>query len=133
MSAQGRPKREYRSAQREGSPMGLKLTIFVAALASAPMAFGQTMYKCQDGARTVYSDKPCLEGVEVKRIAPNGGPTREDIARARMKARADEERAATEKTAAKRNAATVASSEPRIGATPVSSPKATATRAPQTK
>ena len=133
MSAQGRPKRECRSAQREGSPMSLKLTIFVAALASAPVAFGQTMYKCQDGAKTIYSDRPCLEGVEVKRISPTGGPTREDLARDRMKARADEQRVATERAAEKRAAPTVAGSEPRAGAAPASAPKATATPASHPK
>jgi len=60
------------------------------------------MYKCQDGNRIVYSDKPCYEGVEVKRMTASGGRTPEDIAKAQMKAREQERVAAAANTAKKK-------------------------------
>ena len=65
------------------------------ALALASPAFAQTMYRCDDGGRTIYSDKPCLNGIEVKQLTPLGNPTSEQLARARMKERANEQRAMT--------------------------------------
>lgn len=121
------------SAKRVGSPLSLELAILVAALASAPMAFGQTTYKCQDGGNTVYSDRPCLAGVEVKRMAPNGGPTREDLARARMKARADEMRGSAEKQAEKRSAAATATSATATVGALTKAPKAPAAAASRTQ
>lgn len=50
------------------------------------------MYRCQDGTKVIYSDRPCLTGVEVKRLAPNGGQTREDMEKARMRAKVEEEK-----------------------------------------
>ena len=80
------------------------LGIIIAALAIASPASAQTMYRCLDLGKTIYSDKPCLNGDEVRQIAPNGNPTAEDLARARMKTRADEQRAITAARGAKREA-----------------------------
>ena len=84
--------------------MKLTLGIVMAALAIASPASAQTMYRCLDLGRTIYSDKPCLNGDEVKQIAPNGNPTAETLARLRMKDRMDEQRAITAARAAKRDA-----------------------------
>ena len=80
------------------------LGIVIAALAIASPASAQTMYRCLDLGRTVYSDKPCLNGDEVRQIAPNGNPTEEHLARSRMKNRADEQRAIATARATKRDA-----------------------------
>jgi hypothetical protein len=64
--------------------------IVVAALVIAAPASAQTMYRCFDLGKTIYSDKPCLNGDEVKQIMPNGNPSEEYVARLRGKARADE-------------------------------------------
>jgi hypothetical protein len=66
---------------------------YVLVLCCLGIALGadaQTMYRCQDGARTVYSDKPCWEGLEVKRMTATGGRTPEEILRAREQARAED-------------------------------------------
>ncbi len=78
--------------------------IVIAALAIASPASAQTMYRCLDQGRTIYSDKPCINGDEVRQIAPNGNPTAEYLARSRMKDRMDEQRAITAARAAKRDA-----------------------------
>lgn len=62
------------------------VTAAVIALLLSTAVWGQTMYKCQDGGKTVYSDKPCTAGVEVKRLGPNGGPTPEEMSKNRMRA-----------------------------------------------
>jgi hypothetical protein len=62
------------------------------------------MYRCHDLGKTIYSDKPCLNGEEVKQISPNGNPTPEYLARLRMKERAEEQRARNAAVAAKREA-----------------------------
>ena len=80
------------------------LGIAIAALAIASPASAQTVYRCLDLGRTIYSDKPCLNGDEVRQIAPNGNPSAEDLARSRMKDRLDEQRAITAARAAKRDA-----------------------------
>ena len=80
------------------------LGIVIAAFAIASPASAQTMYRCLDLGRTIYSDKPCLNGDEVRQIAPNGNPTAEYLARSRMKDRLDEQRAITAARAAKRDA-----------------------------
>ena len=80
------------------------LGMIIAALAIASPASAQTMYRCLDMGRTIYSDKPCLNGDEVRQIAPNGNPTAEYLERARMKTRVDEQRAITAARAAKRDA-----------------------------
>ena len=87
--------------------MKYTLGIVVAALAIASPASAQTMYRCLDLGKTIYSDKPCLNGDEVRQIAPNGNPSAEDLARARMKNRADEQRAITAARDAKRDAEAV--------------------------
>ncbi|GIK88059.1 MAG: hypothetical protein BroJett026_35400 [Betaproteobacteria bacterium] len=56
---------------------------------AASAAEGQTIYKCQVDGRVAYSGSPCYTGVEVKRMAPDGGPTPEDRARARMRVEAE--------------------------------------------
>ena len=78
--------------------------LVIAALAIAAPASAQTMYRCLDLGRTIYSDKPCVNGDEVRQIAPNGNPTAEHLARLRMKDRLDEQRAITAARAAKRDA-----------------------------
>jgi hypothetical protein len=75
-----------------------------AAFLIATPAFAQTMYRCHDLGKTIYSDKPCLNGEEVKQIAPNGNPTPEYLARMRMRSRAEEQRARNAEVAAKREA-----------------------------
>lgn len=79
--------------------MGRTLFFAAVALMLSSTAAAQTMYRCQDGAKVVYSDRPCLSGVEVKRIAPNGGPTREEVEKARMKSRVEEEKQRQEERA----------------------------------
>jgi len=78
--------------------------MILAALAIASPASAQTMYRCYDQGRTIYSDQPCLNGDEVRQIAPNGNPTAEYLARVRMKERADEQRSIAAARAAKRDA-----------------------------
>ena len=68
------------------------LGLVVAALLIATPAAAQTMYRCHDLGKTIYSDKPCLNGEEVKQMQPNGNPTPEYLARLRMKDRAEEQR-----------------------------------------
>jgi hypothetical protein len=63
------------------------IALFVAATCGA-----QTMYKCSVGGRVEYSDKPCEAGNEVKRLAPDGGPTREDRERALMRHEVDRQK-----------------------------------------
>ena len=75
------------------------LAIVIAAPASA-----QTMYRCLDLGKTIYSDRPCLNGDEVRQIAPNGNPTEQQLARVRMKTRLEEQRAITAALATKREA-----------------------------
>jgi len=76
----------------------------IAALAIASPASAQTMYRCLDLGKTIYSDKPCLNGDEVKQITPNGNLSPEYLARLRMKERIDEQRAITAARDAKRDA-----------------------------
>ena len=78
--------------------------ILITALAIASPASAQTMYRCLDLGKTIYSDKPCLNGDEVRQIAPNGNPSAEYLERLRMKNRLDEQRALTAARAAKRDA-----------------------------
>jgi hypothetical protein len=80
--------------------------LVITALAMASPATAQTMYRCLDLGRTIYSDKPCLNGDEVRQIAPNGNPTAEYLARLRMKDRQDEQRTVAATRAAKRDAET---------------------------
>ena len=80
------------------------LGMVIAALAIASPASAQTMYRCLDLGKTIYSDKPCLNGDEVKQITPRGDPTPEYLARLRMKERVDEQRAITAARDAKRDA-----------------------------
>ena len=92
--------------------------IVIAALAIASPASAQTMYRCLDLGRTIYSDKPCLNGDEVRQIAPNGNPTAEYLARSRMKDRVDEQRAITAARVAKRDAEPAKVAKCVKGATP---------------
>jgi hypothetical protein len=69
------------------------------------------MYRCHDLGKTIYSDKPCLNGEEVKQLQPNGNPTSEYLARLRIKdrvaeqrARVDDQRARSAAVAAQREA-----------------------------
>jgi len=75
-----------------------------AALLVATPVSAQTMYRCHDLGKTIYSDKPCLNGEEVKQLAPNGNLTSEYLARLRMKDRVEEQRARNAAVAAKREA-----------------------------
>ena len=72
--------------------MRCAVTAAVLALLLSAAASAQTMYRCQDNGKTIYSDKPCLTGVEVKRMGPNGGPTPEDVAKGRMRFDAERQR-----------------------------------------
>jgi hypothetical protein len=78
--------------------------ICAALLVIATPAGAQTMYRCHDLGKTIYSDKPCLNGDEVKQILPNGNPSPEYLARLRMKDRVEEQRARNAAVAAKREA-----------------------------
>jgi len=82
------------------------IAMVIAALAIASPASAQTMYRCLDLGKTIYSDQPCLNGDEVKQIAPNGNPTAEYLSRLRMKNRMEEERANAAARTAKRDATT---------------------------
>ena len=84
--------------------MKYTIGLIIAALAIASPASAQTMYRCLDLGRTIYSDKPCLNGDEVRQMVPNGNPTAEHLARLRMKDRVEEQRAITAARAAKRDA-----------------------------
>lgn len=64
--------------------------VLIAALFIMQAADAQTMFRCQDGDRTVYSDKPCWQGVEVKRMTSTGATTPDERAKAQMRARAQE-------------------------------------------
>lgn len=66
--------------------------ISIALVTMPTLLHGQTMYRCTEGGKTTYSDRPCSSGAEVRRIAADGGPTPEDVARARMRAQADKQR-----------------------------------------
>lgn len=72
--------------------MGRVLGMAAAMFLLSSTAAAQTMYRCQDGAKVIYSDRPCMAGVEVKRLAPGGGPPREEVEKARMKAKVEEEK-----------------------------------------
>ena len=98
--------------------MKCTLGVVIAALVIASPASAQTMYRCLDLGRTIYSDKPCLNGDEVRQIAPNGNPTAEYLTRSRMKDRADEQRAITAARAAKRDAEIGKAAKCVKGATP---------------
>src|SRR5580704_16591633 len=74
-----------------GAPM-MRHVLWLGCLVAAGFADAQTMYRCEINGKVEYSDKPCMEGVEVKRIAPDGGPTPEDRARAQMRVRAEQQR-----------------------------------------
>ena len=76
--------------------------MFAALVMAAPVG-AQTMYRCHDLGKTVYSDKPCLNGDEIKQLTPNGNPTPEHLARLRMKARVEEQRAMNATVAARRD------------------------------
>jgi len=78
--------------------------LMVAAFVIAAPVSAQTMYRCHDLGKTVYSDKPCLNGDEIKQLSPNGNPTPEYLARLRMKSRVEEQRAMNASVAAKRDA-----------------------------
>jgi hypothetical protein len=104
--------RNVRLAHRQRLPWSrnsMKPTLLglaIAALAIASPVSAQTMYRCQDLGKTIYTDKPCLNGDEVKQMSPNGNPTAEYVARVRMKMRADEQRAITAARVANRDAET---------------------------
>jgi hypothetical protein len=70
----------------------IRLTPLFGCVLVAGSLHAQTMYRCEDNGKVEYSGKPCMEGVEVKRLAPDGGPTPEDRARAQMHAKAERER-----------------------------------------
>jgi hypothetical protein len=99
--------------------MNYTIGVVVAALAlvSLPVS-AQTMYRCQDLGKTIYSDKPCLNGEEVKQIAPNGNPSNEYLARLRMKQRAEEQRALDAARVAKHEGVTATAAKCVKGATP---------------
>jgi hypothetical protein len=80
------------------------LAWFAAALLVAMPAGAQTMYRCHDQGKTIYSDNPCLNGDEIKQLQPNGNPTPEYLARMRMKTRVEEQRAQNAAVAARREA-----------------------------
>jgi len=61
----------------------LYVLVFAATAAGA-----QNMYKCSNAGKVEYSDKPCPSGEVVKQMAPDGGPTREERARAHMRSNA---------------------------------------------
>lgn len=52
------------------------------------LATAQTIYRCQDGNKVTYSDRPCPTGAE-KRINTDGGPSPDDVAAARARLQRD--------------------------------------------
>jgi len=71
----------------------MRPVLLVALLLVGQAASAQVMYKCAAAnGKIEYSDRPCATGVEVKRLAPDGGPSPEDVARARMRVQADREK-----------------------------------------
>ena len=79
----------------------MRIMLAIGLLSTACCVSAQTMYRCQDGDRTVYSDKPCWSGVEVKRMLPSGGQTPEDKARAQMRLQAERDKEIAAQRAAK--------------------------------
>lgn len=77
------------------------LVLLVALFAMAP-SDAQTIYKCLVDGRIQYRDTPCFTGPELKRMAPDGGPTAEDRARAQMRLREAMARQRAEDAAATR-------------------------------
>jgi hypothetical protein len=67
-------------------------SILYVALFAATTAGAQNMYKCSSAGKVEYSDRPCSRGEAVKQIAPDGGPTPEDRARAHMRYNAERAR-----------------------------------------
>ena len=82
-----------RSAGIAGSLLSMEIALGTLALLAMFAVIGpasaQTIYKCQVDGRIEYSGSPCWNGAEVRRIAPDGGPTAEDRARARMRVNAE--------------------------------------------
>jgi len=94
------------------------VTAAVLALLLSAAASAQTMYRCQDNGKTIYSDKPCLTGVEVKRMGPNGGPTPEDVAKGRMRFDAERQREMDQQRARAASLAAVAAPPTKVPAAP---------------
>lgn len=67
-------------------------SVLYVVLFAATTAGAQNMYKCSNAGKVEYSDRPCSRGEVVKQIAPDGGPTPEDRARAHMRYNAERER-----------------------------------------
>lgn len=82
-------------------PQPWRLVPALAACLVVCTASAQTMFKCENGAGKIeYSDRPCWSGTEVKRMTPAGGPTKEEIERARMRAAMQEHEAQQARKAA---------------------------------
>lgn len=62
------------------------VAVFIGAmlLTTWTTASGQTLYRCQEGKKISYSDRPCAGGAE-KRISADGAPTAEERAAARAR------------------------------------------------
>lgn len=63
----------------------LGLVIF-ATFAAASSA--QTLYRCQEGARVTYSDRPCVAGA-TRQLPPNAGPPIDEQAAAVVRLKQD--------------------------------------------
>src|SRR5262249_11418159 len=83
--------------------MKYTIAIVMAALAIAAPASAQTMYRCYDLGRTIYSDKPCLNGDEVKQMAQHANPPKKRGGRGGKNARGEERRPTAGAPPAKRD------------------------------
>lgn len=65
--------------------MDLRLAFALTGLAlMTANAMGQSLYKCQAGGKTTYSDRPCESGTQ-RTISADGGPTAEERAAAQIR------------------------------------------------
>jgi hypothetical protein len=63
----------------------VRQTLLLILIGTLPvLANADAVYRCQDGGKVSYSDRPCANGQE-RRIRTDSGPTDEDLARARAR------------------------------------------------
>lgn len=63
----------------------MRQTLLLILIGTLPvLANADAVYRCQDGGKVAYSDRPCANGQE-RRIRTDSGPTDEDLARARAR------------------------------------------------
>ena len=97
-------------------PLRWKLLVGVMLILGADASLAQSIYRCEAGGKTTYSDRPCESG-SMRKVSPDGQPTAEQraAARARLQLQLDQDAAkqqerralelATAQAAAERRAA----------------------------